>query len=192
MFPELSVSNDLKQFCQSVTYFHKAPKSWKLTVPRFSRSNMPIWKENIFSIKVWLNGIAECWSYQSSSVLFLDWTASTCHWTMLAAIHLLKCNHFDLCRLWNTQNGKKKIKVPINFTQKLMKLKLKHQNRSHQDLIWQTTTKIKFGFVFWEIAKNSLLICIVSALHLQKSQYIAQGCVSAVGGIYTMWHHNKF
>jgi hypothetical protein len=28
--PLLSVSNDLKQFCQSVTYFHKAPKSAKL------------------------------------------------------------------------------------------------------------------------------------------------------------------
>lgn len=44
IFPELSVSNERKQFCQSVTYFHKAPKSWKLTVPRFSRSNIPIIK----------------------------------------------------------------------------------------------------------------------------------------------------
>lgn len=41
IFPELSLSNDRKQFCQSVTYFQSAPKSWKLTVPRFSRSNIP-------------------------------------------------------------------------------------------------------------------------------------------------------
>lgn len=41
MLPELSVSNERKQFCQSVTYFHSAPKSWKLTWPRFSRSNIP-------------------------------------------------------------------------------------------------------------------------------------------------------
>lgn len=41
MLPELSLSNDLKQLCQSVTYFQSAPKSWKLTEPRFSRSNIP-------------------------------------------------------------------------------------------------------------------------------------------------------
>lgn len=46
MFPELSVSNERKHCCQSVTYFHRAPKSWKLTEPRFSRSNIPeLWSE---------------------------------------------------------------------------------------------------------------------------------------------------
>lgn len=42
MLPEPSESNERKQFCQSVTYFHRAPKSWKLTVPRFSLSNIPV------------------------------------------------------------------------------------------------------------------------------------------------------
>ena len=41
MFPELSLSKPRKQFCKSVTYFHKAPKSSKPMVPRFWRSNIP-------------------------------------------------------------------------------------------------------------------------------------------------------
>lgn len=41
ILPELSLSKDLKQFCQSVTYFHNAPKSSKLTWPLFWRSNIP-------------------------------------------------------------------------------------------------------------------------------------------------------
>ncbi len=41
ILPEPSESKERKQFCQSVTYFHNAPKSWKLTVPRFSLSNIP-------------------------------------------------------------------------------------------------------------------------------------------------------
>lgn len=50
MLPDPSESNDRKQFCQSVTYFQRAPKSWKLTVPRFSLSNIPvIW------LKIWVN-----------------------------------------------------------------------------------------------------------------------------------------
>lgn len=41
MFPELSLSNDRKQFCQSVTYFHRAPKSSKDITPLFCLSNIP-------------------------------------------------------------------------------------------------------------------------------------------------------
>lgn len=64
MFPELSVSKERKQFCQSVTYFHSAPKSWKLTVPRFSRSNIPIIKRTTkqklkLMTKSWRNLIGE-------------------------------------------------------------------------------------------------------------------------------------
>lgn len=67
ILPELSESNDRKQFCQSVTYFHKAPKSWKLTVPLFSRSNMPSikWKLSIYGIKnqilIWRRSFSYSW-----------------------------------------------------------------------------------------------------------------------------------
>lgn len=43
MFPELSRSKDRKQLCQSVTYFHKAPKSSKLMLPLLCLSNIPIY-----------------------------------------------------------------------------------------------------------------------------------------------------
>lgn len=51
MLPELSLSNDRKQFCQSVTYFHSAPKSSKLTWPRPCLSNMPIISLTVSGLK---------------------------------------------------------------------------------------------------------------------------------------------
>ena len=39
--PELSRSKLRKQFCQSVTYFHRAWNSWKSIAPDCLRSNMP-------------------------------------------------------------------------------------------------------------------------------------------------------
>lgn len=41
IFPELSLSKDLKQFCQSVTYFHKELKSSKVIRPWLLLSNIP-------------------------------------------------------------------------------------------------------------------------------------------------------
>lgn len=41
IFPEWSLSKERKQFCQSVTYFHNAPKSSKLTWPLLCLSNIP-------------------------------------------------------------------------------------------------------------------------------------------------------
>lgn len=51
MLPELSRSNERKQFCQSVTYFQSAPKSWKDTVPRLSLSNIPIIRRTVSGLK---------------------------------------------------------------------------------------------------------------------------------------------
>lgn len=42
MLPLLSRSKDRKQFSQSVTYFHNAPNSSKLTVPVCFLSNIPV------------------------------------------------------------------------------------------------------------------------------------------------------
>lgn len=53
IFPELSLSNERKQFCQSVTYFHKAPKSSNDTCPRLCLSNMPIISRTVSG----LNGV---------------------------------------------------------------------------------------------------------------------------------------
>lgn len=53
MLPEPSRSNDRKHDCQSVTYFHKAPKSSKDTVPLFCLSNIPIIKRTVSG----LNGV---------------------------------------------------------------------------------------------------------------------------------------
>lgn len=53
MFPELSLSKFLKHCCQSVTYFQRAPKSWKETVPWFCLSNIPIIKRTVSG----LNGL---------------------------------------------------------------------------------------------------------------------------------------
>lgn len=41
IFPELSLSKVRKQFCQSVTYFHRAPKSSNVTWPLPLLSNIP-------------------------------------------------------------------------------------------------------------------------------------------------------
>lgn len=44
MDPELSRSKLRKQFCQSVTYFHREENSWKLIEPELSLSNIPATK----------------------------------------------------------------------------------------------------------------------------------------------------
>ena len=42
MLPDLSLSNDLKHFCQSSMYFQSETNSSKLIVDELSRSNIPI------------------------------------------------------------------------------------------------------------------------------------------------------
>lgn len=51
MFPELSLSKLRKQFCQSVTYFHSAPKSSKVTWPIPLLSNIPIISLTVSGLK---------------------------------------------------------------------------------------------------------------------------------------------
>ena len=41
MDPELSLSYERKQVCQSVTYFQREANSWKFMVPELSLSNIP-------------------------------------------------------------------------------------------------------------------------------------------------------
>lgn len=111
MLPELSASNDRKQFCQSVTYFHRAPKSWKLTAPRFSRSNMPVmvrWKSvrNKYHCLIAMQTL-----YLSLGESFLGWKHSMCHLRVPVLIHRLKCIRCCLCQHWKYRSRDRRLNL---------------------------------------------------------------------------------